>query len=113
MKKKMVSSSLVQTLNTHLYWIDYLDEPSFVSERSFVRAPLNSRLGPVPTTPKGKGKERALAEEEDFSMMDLDVQEAQLLEDLLNVLKVCDSPNNNTALIMCLGNRGNRYFVRR
>ncbi len=71
------------------------EEPSFIAEQSFVRAPLNSR---VPSTSnvsfnlglsarfanqKGKGKQDSL------DRVPLDVQEALVLEDLLYVLMVC------------------------
>lgn len=78
---------LSRTFSTDKHLTDYIDEPSFVDEKSFIKAPLLSRLGPAPSTPKRKGKERVL--EEDFESVELEVQEAQLLEDLLNVLKVC------------------------
>ena len=69
------------------------EEASFTAEASFVRAPLNSRLpnrslfpSPAPNS-KGKGK----AKESDPSSLKgvpIDVQEALVLEDLLNVLMV-------------------------
>ncbi|KAF8269440.1 Spc98 family-domain-containing protein [Lactarius quietus] len=57
-------------------------EPSFISEESFVRAPLNSRIVSGTTAPKSKGKAR----EESLDTFPLDVQEALILEDLLFVL---------------------------
>ncbi|KAH9055141.1 Spc98 family-domain-containing protein [Lactarius deliciosus] len=57
-------------------------EPSFISEESFVRAPLNSRIVSGTTAPKSKGKAR----EESLDTFPLDVQEAMILEDLLFVL---------------------------
>ncbi|TFK47368.1 hypothetical protein OE88DRAFT_1666101 [Heliocybe sulcata] len=60
------------------------DEPSFIAETSFVRAPLNSRVvsnGSVPIASfKGKGKQESL------DRIPLDIQEALILEDLLYVL---------------------------
>ena len=61
-------------------------EPSFISEESFVRAPLNSRIVSSTTTAKSKGK----AKEESLDSFPLEVQEALILEDLLFVLMVCD-----------------------
>ncbi|OBZ77453.1 Spindle pole body component alp4 [Grifola frondosa] len=59
------------------------DEPSFEVERSFVRAPLNSRVvsGTSHKT-KGKGKAR----EETLHDVPVEIQEALILEDLLFVL---------------------------
>ena len=62
------------------------DEPSFEAERSFVRAPLNSRVvSSSGHRDKGKGKAR------DTSLYDVpvEIQEALVLEDLLYVLMVC------------------------
>jgi hypothetical protein len=61
-------------------------EPSFISEESFVRAPLNSRIVSGTTAPRSKGKAR----EESLDTFPLDVQEALILEDLLFVLMVSD-----------------------
>ena len=63
-------------------------EPSFISEESFVRAPLNSRIVSGTAVPKSKGKAR----EESLDTFPLDVQEALILEDLLFVLMVSDPP---------------------
>jgi len=60
-------------------------EPSFISEESFVRAPLNSRIVSGTTATKSKGK----AKEESLDSFPLEVQEAMILEDLLFVLMVC------------------------
>jgi hypothetical protein len=60
-------------------------EPSFISEESFVRAPLNSRIVSSTTTTKSKGK----AKEESLDSFPLEIQEAMVLEDLLYVLMVC------------------------
>ncbi|KAF8483402.1 Spc98 family-domain-containing protein [Russula ochroleuca] len=57
-------------------------EPSFISEESFVRAPLNSRIVSGTTTTKSKGK----AKEESLDSFPLELQEAMILEDLLYVL---------------------------
>ncbi|KAI0260763.1 Spc98 family-domain-containing protein [Gloeopeniophorella convolvens] len=57
-------------------------EPSFISEESFVRAPLNSRVVSGTNVPKSKGK----AKEESLDALPLEVQEALVLEDLLYVL---------------------------
>jgi len=66
-------------------------EPSFISEESFVRAPLNSRIVSGTTTTKSKGK----AKEESLDSFPLEVQEAMVLEDLLYVLMVCVPPPHN------------------
>ncbi|KAK2460223.1 hypothetical protein APHAL10511_007758 [Amanita phalloides] len=58
------------------------DEPSFIAETSFVRAPLNSRVGASNALPKSKGK----AKQESLDRMPLDIQEALVLEDLLYIL---------------------------
>jgi hypothetical protein len=67
------------------------NEPSFIAETSFVRAPLNSRVdahggsGPSGSSrSKGKGKER----EDSLANLSLEIQEALILEDLLYVLMV-------------------------
>jgi hypothetical protein len=60
-------------------------EPSFISEESFVRAPLNSRIVSGTTATKSKGK----AKEESLDSFPLELQEAMILEDLLYVLMVC------------------------
>lgn len=60
------------------------DEPSFIAEASFVKAPLNSRVGSSNVTPNGKGKAR----QESLDRVPLEVQEALILEDLLYVLMV-------------------------
>ena len=61
------------------------DDISFEAEKSFVRAPLNSRVvssgGP---RDKGKGK----AKESSLYGVPVDIQEALVLEDLLYVLMV-------------------------
>ncbi|KAI6026497.1 Spc98 family-domain-containing protein [Pisolithus microcarpus] len=49
---------------------------------SFVRAPLNSRVGTTSFSPKNKGKSK----EDSLDHLPLDVQEAMILEDLLFVL---------------------------
>ncbi|KAF8664129.1 hypothetical protein AX16_000819 [Volvariella volvacea WC 439] len=67
------------------------DEPSFIAEQSFVRAPLNSRvpttnaalgvgLSPSPSSSKGKAKQDVL------DRVPLEIQEVLVLEDLLCVL---------------------------
>lgn len=63
------------------------DEASFEAERSFVRAPLNSRVvsGGV-LRDKGKGK----AKDSSLYGVPVEIQEALVLEDLLFVLMVCD-----------------------
>ncbi|OJA13580.1 hypothetical protein AZE42_09873 [Rhizopogon vesiculosus] len=57
-------------------------EPSFIAETSFVRAPLNSRVGSSASIPKAKGK----AKEDVLDSLPVDIQEALILEDLLYVL---------------------------
>jgi hypothetical protein len=63
----------------------HFSDPSFISETSFVRAPLNSRVGPNTSLPKAKGKAKA----DSLHHIPLDIQEALILEDLLNVLMEC------------------------
>jgi hypothetical protein len=60
------------------------DEPSFIAETSFVRAPLNSRVTSNTAIPKAKGK----AKQDSLDHMPLEIQEAVILEDLLYVLMV-------------------------
>ncbi|KAI6169665.1 Spc98 family-domain-containing protein [Pisolithus thermaeus] len=57
-------------------------EPSFIAETSFVRAPLNSRVGTTSFSPSNKGKSK----EDSLDHLPLDVQEALILEDLLFAL---------------------------
>ncbi|KAG5642265.1 hypothetical protein DXG03_003342 [Asterophora parasitica] len=59
------------------------NEPSFIAETSFVRAPLNSRVSSVSAAPKAKGKAR---QHDSLDRVPLEVQEALILEDLLYVL---------------------------
>ena len=59
-------------------------EPSFIAETSFVRAPLNSRVGQAPALPRVKGKAR----EENLDGIPVGIQEAIILEDLLYILMV-------------------------
>ncbi|KAI0084948.1 Spc98 family-domain-containing protein [Irpex rosettiformis] len=58
------------------------DEPSFIAEASFVKAPLNSRVGTNNPTSSAKGKGR----QESLERVPLEIQEALILEDLLFVL---------------------------
>ncbi|KAH7926608.1 hypothetical protein BV22DRAFT_1086750, partial [Leucogyrophana mollusca] len=58
------------------------NEPSFIAETSFVRAPLNSRVGANTSLPKAKGK----GKEDALDHIPVDIQEALILEDLLCVL---------------------------
>ncbi|KAE9402631.1 hypothetical protein BT96DRAFT_956235 [Gymnopus androsaceus JB14] len=58
------------------------DEPSFIAETSFVKAPLNSRVSMGTAMPNSKGK----AKQESLDHVPVDVQEAIILEDLLYVL---------------------------
>lgn len=60
------------------------DEPSFIGESSFVRAPLNSRVSLSPAMAGSKGKARA----DSLDRVPVDIQEALILEDLLYVLMV-------------------------
>ena len=59
-------------------------EPSFIAEKSFVDAPLNSRVPIQVATTKRKGKQKV----ESLDRVSLEVQEALILEDLLFVLMV-------------------------
>ncbi|KZS97042.1 gamma-tubulin complex, DGRIP84/SPC97 component [Sistotremastrum niveocremeum HHB9708] len=75
-------------LNSGLYlkkpFLDNAPEQSFIDERSFVRAPLNSRLGLGPTiAPKAKSRRKT---KDNLSECSLELQEAIILEDLLSVL---------------------------
>ncbi|KAK7035772.1 spindle pole body component [Favolaschia claudopus] len=58
------------------------NEPSFIAETSFVRAPLNSRVSSVTGAPKSKGKAR----QEPLENVPVDIQEALILEDMLCIL---------------------------
>ncbi|KAI0338339.1 hypothetical protein BDW22DRAFT_1460019 [Trametopsis cervina] len=58
------------------------DEPSFIAEASFVKAPLNSRIGASNPAANGKGK----AKQESLDRVSVEIQEALILEDLLFVL---------------------------
>ncbi|KIK68968.1 hypothetical protein GYMLUDRAFT_153001 [Collybiopsis luxurians FD-317 M1] len=58
------------------------DEPSFIAETSFVKAPLNSRVSLGNAMPNNKGKAR----QETLDHIPIDIQEAIILEDLLYVL---------------------------
>ena len=62
------------------------DEPSFIEEKSFVSAPLNSRVPLQTGSIKGKGK--AKAKSESLEKIPAEIQEALILEDLLFVLMV-------------------------
>lgn len=61
------------------------EEPSFIAEASFVKAPLNSRVVSNANIVGGKGK----AKQESLDRLPLEIQEALILEDLLFVLMVC------------------------
>lgn len=58
------------------------EEPSFIAEASFVKAPLNSRVGTSAAAPSAKGK----AKQESLDRLPLEIQESLILEDLLFVL---------------------------
>ncbi|EIW56156.1 uncharacterized protein TRAVEDRAFT_60139 [Trametes versicolor FP-101664 SS1] len=79
-----VEDELVEDINIHVRASrERRDEASFEAERSFVRAPLNSRVVSSNVhRDKGKGKAR------DTSLYDVpvEIQEALVLEDLLYVL---------------------------
>ena len=64
-----------------------LDEPSFIEEKSFVNAPLNSRV-PLQSAASSKGKGKAKAKAESLEKVPVEIQEALVLEDLLFVLMV-------------------------
>lgn len=89
-----IQYSLYLDLNymKHIIGSTGLDEPSFIEEASFVRAPLNSRVSMSPAVTIGKGKGKA----ESLDRVPVEIQEALILEDLLFVLMVrlrlCDSP---------------------
>lgn len=78
--------SAVLSLGCHHSWPTADNESSFIAETSFVRAPLNSRVGATNSTPKSKGKEK----EDVLDHLPVDIQEAIILEDLLYVLMVSD-----------------------
>jgi gamma-tubulin complex component 2 len=75
-------------------WINLCPESSFISEESFVRAPLNSRIVSGTTATKSKGK----AKEDTLDSFPMEVQEAMILEDLLYVLMVCNWPSLGASL---------------
>ena len=54
------------------------EEPSFIAEASFVKAPLNSRVGTSNPTSNAKGKGRARATDEDA---DADDQVEEIIPD--------------------------------
>lgn len=81
-RRKTMSRLLYICSNSNM--IVESSEPSFIAERSFVDAPLNSRVPIQFTTAKKKGKQKA----EPLDRLPLDVQEALILEDLLFVLMV-------------------------
>lgn len=60
------------------------EEPSFIAEASFVKAPLNSRVVSNANIVGSKGK----AKQESLDRLPLEIQEALILEDLLFVLMV-------------------------
>ncbi|KAG6888260.1 hypothetical protein C0992_009149 [Termitomyces sp. T32_za158] len=60
------------------------NEPSFIAETSFVRAPLNSRVSSVNVASKFKGKAK---QTQSLDRMPLEIQEALLLEDLLDLVE--------------------------
>jgi gamma-tubulin complex component 2 len=72
--------------NSDLDDSDDSDEPSFIEEKSFVNAPLNSRVPLQSASSKGKGKGKAKAES--LEKIPVEIQEALVLEDLLFVLMV-------------------------
>ena len=84
------------------------EEASFEAERSFVRAPLNSRVvssgGP---RDKGKGK----AKESSLYGVSIEIQEALVLEDLLFVLMVSSSPLRSR--VSWLRSRGGCWIIYR
>ncbi|KAG0693170.1 hypothetical protein DFH29DRAFT_965425 [Suillus ampliporus] len=59
-------------------------EPSFIAETSFVRAPLNLRVGASASIHKAKGKTK----EDVLDHLPVDIQKALILEDILYVLTV-------------------------
>ncbi len=73
------------------------DEPSFIAEASFVKAPLNSRVVSSSVVSHGKGK----AKQESLDRLPLELQEALILEDLLFVLMVCHDPSSLTLSMAC------------
>lgn len=73
---------------------NYTEQPSFIAETSFVRAPLNSRVSSISISnnvPKAKGK----AKQETLDNVPIDIQEAMILEDLLYVLMVSTLVGSN------------------
>ena len=60
-----------------------VEEPSFIEEKSFIDAPLNSRVPAGSSAYKGKEKAESL------DRLPIEIQEALILEDLLFVLMVC------------------------
>jgi hypothetical protein len=64
------------------------EDPSFIAETSFVKAPLNSRVASNSHNiiPRSRGKTKS--KEERLDDVSLEIQEAMILEDLLFVLMV-------------------------
>ena len=60
------------------------NDSSFIAERSFVRAPLNSCVVSNANAPNVKGK----GKQEPLDRVPLEIQEALILEDLLFILMV-------------------------
>ena len=69
------------------------DEPSFIEEASFIRAPLNSRVSMSPSVTNAKGKARM----DSLDRVPIELQEAMVLEDLLFALVVSISLSSKFA----------------
>lgn len=81
-KAKVAGTYMCFTACAH--WFVGREEPSFIAEASFVKAPLNSRVASGASVPNGKGK----AKQESLDRLPLEIQESLILEDLLFVLMV-------------------------
>lgn len=75
------------------------DEPSFIEEASFIRAPLNSRVSMSPAVLNTKGKARM----ESLDRVSVELQEAMILEDLLFALVVCNTSTPSRSSLCAVG----------
>jgi gamma-tubulin complex component 2 len=64
-------------------------DPSFIAETSFVKAPLNSRVASNSHNSTQRSRGKGKSKEEALENVSLDIQEAMILEDLLFVLMAC------------------------
>lgn len=84
------------------------DEPSFIAETSFVRAPLNSRVASGVGVPKDRSKGKGKARDT-LDGVPVEIQEALILEDLLFVLMVGENvAATNKSIQISKSNRGSK-----